>query len=95
MNLNGDDFGDLFLIDRTSGQWYWVLGEAGGGFTYPQAGYWRLTGLYPGDFNADGHGDFFLYRPDAESSTWRSTTVGLHLRRGYGWARAGPRPWPT
>ena len=64
MTLNADAMGDLFLINRTTGRWFWVLGAAGGGFTYPVTEVWYpLWQMYVGDFTGDGLSDLLLHDP--------------------------------
>jgi hypothetical protein len=62
LTLNTDALGDLFLFKRTTGQWFWVLGEAGAAFQSPASGAWAQTwDFFPADFNGDHVSDLLLY----------------------------------
>lgn len=84
MTLNGDALGDMFLFNRTAGptqgRWFWVLGNAGAGFTYPATDFWNPAWkVYPGDFNADGLSDLLLH--DKPTGQWY---VSMHNGLGTG-----------
>jgi hypothetical protein len=69
MTLNADGMGDMFLFSRTSGRWFWVLGAAGGGFTYPVTdGWFNGWNIYPGHFDSDNLSDLLLHHP--ATGTW-------------------------
>jgi hypothetical protein len=87
MTLNEDALDDMFLINRATGRWFWVLSEPGGGFTYPASEVW-FPGwtFYPGDFNGDGVTDVLLHDPGTGTYfVATAQTAGFTYQQG-GWS---------
>jgi hypothetical protein len=64
IDLDGNGVSDLFLHDKTTGQWFEELGDGAGHFADAAWGTW-LPGwdVCPTDFNGDRRTDLLLYNP--------------------------------
>jgi hypothetical protein len=95
LDFNGDGKDDLFLYRPGAGSQAWLLQSNGNGtFTTVQstqgiAGYDLASGADRAvafDYDGDGRGDLFLYRPGAGGTTWvlRSNGNGTFEIKGAG-----------
>lgn len=78
-DLNGDRRDDVFVYNPTSGRWIRGIStppsptKPDGSFAFSEPGFWSPNwSVYPGDFNADGRADLFVYNAtsDANHGRW-------------------------
>jgi hypothetical protein len=73
VDLDGNRFGDFFLFNRSTGQWFQVAGHDGPGFGYPAFGAWSTDWAFTfGDYNGDRLTDVLLLRA---SGQWFVATI--------------------
>jgi len=61
LDLDGDDIGDVFAHDPSSGEWWRELSQAGGGFEEGQGNWDANWSVLPARFDADKRTDVFLF----------------------------------